>query len=95
MTVIEVSGMSFWNLVFYSWFVFIVLAVFSVVGAAIWESKEEKKRRAMASVEQHLEKAENKEEAPAEAEEPTPEGEPAPEEAFGDLAAPGDLEPLG
>jgi hypothetical protein len=38
----------FWSLMFYGWFAFIILAIGAVVGAAIWESSQDKKRRAKA-----------------------------------------------
>jgi len=40
--------MSFWDLVYYSWFAFLGMAVFSVFGAAIWDSTAAKRRRSKA-----------------------------------------------
>ena len=34
----------FWDLVYYGWFAFMGLAVCSVIGAAVWDSKEPKRR---------------------------------------------------
>lgn len=83
--------MSLWSVAFYSWFVFMALAVLSVIGVAVWESKQEKKRRKGTAAEAPPEKeppqAEPQPEAPAEA-------EPSAEDALGDLTAPGEFDPL-
>ena len=36
--------MGFWDLAYYSWFGLIGLGIFSLIGAAIWESSAAKKR---------------------------------------------------
>ncbi|MFV1964370.1 MAG: hypothetical protein ACC628_03025 [Pirellulaceae bacterium] len=41
--------MGFWDLVHYSWFAFLGLAVFAVFGAVIWDSMAAKNRRKKAT----------------------------------------------